>query len=463
MISAKRLLETLPSEWPDSLLPEIRAHLGQRMVVVLDDDPTGTQTVADIPVLTEWSVASLCAELQRDQPAFYILTNSRSVPEQEAVALNVEIGRNLLQASQQTNRDFAVVSRSDSTLRGHFPAETDALATVLRQKFDSVLLILFFEEGGRLTIDDTHYVLEDDTLIPAGETPFAQDRTFGYRASNLHEWVAEKTGTAVATTSISIVDIRAGGADRVSAKLRQVTDGQVVIVNAVSMRDLEVFTLGLLRAEAAGKRFLYRTAASFVQVRTGLAPRPLLTADELGIPKRGGGLIVAGSYVPKTTRQIEALLAQTEITPIVVEVARLLDAGMRSAEIERIITTANSALANGQDVIVYTSRELLTDYQGRSGLEVGQIISQSLVTIVQSLSERPRYLVAKGGITSSDIATDALNVRRANIAGQILPGVPVWQTGTASRYPDLPLIVFPGNVGTDNALVTLLSKLHRQR
>ena len=38
---------------------------------------------------------------------------------------------------------------------------------------------------------------------------------------------------------------------------------------------MEVFVRGLLAAEAAGKRFLYRTAASFVQVRAGIEPRSL--------------------------------------------------------------------------------------------------------------------------------------------------------------------------------------------
>ena len=248
----------LPAERSESLLPDIQARVGQRKLVVLDDDPTGTQTVADIPVLTEWSVDLLRAELESDAPAFYILTNSRSLPEAEAVALNKAIGRNLLQASQQTRRDFAVVSRSDSTLRGHFPAETDALANVLAQQFDGVLLIPYFLEGGRLTIDDVHYVQEGDQLIPAAETPFAQDATFGYHSSNLCAWVAEKTGgriSAESVVSISLTDIRQGGATRIAERLQQVTGGQVVVVNAVTMRDLELFTLGLLQAEAIGKRF----------------------------------------------------------------------------------------------------------------------------------------------------------------------------------------------------------------
>ncbi|MCP4423221.1 MAG: hypothetical protein GY803_01885, partial [Chloroflexi bacterium] len=175
-VQKDKLLAGLPPEWPTSLLPEIQIALAAngRSLVVLDDDPTGTQTVTDMPVLTEWSVESLCSELQAS-PTFYILTNSRSLPEAEAVALNREIGRNLLAASERVKRPFSVVSRSDSTLRGHFPAECDALTDVFQARFDGWLLIPYFLEGGRLTIDDVHYVQEGERLAPASETPFAQD------------------------------------------------------------------------------------------------------------------------------------------------------------------------------------------------------------------------------------------------------------------------------------------------
>ncbi len=452
----------LPSEWPDKLLDHIQhqVRVDGRTVVVLDDDPTGTQTVANIPVLTEWSVAALKAEIIGDYPAFYILTNTRSFPEAQAVQINQEIGQNLVAASHQTGRDFVVVSRSDSTLRGHFPAEPDALAAAFQQPFDGCLIIPCFLEGGRFTINDIHYVQEGDRLIPAAETPFAKDSVFGYRSSNLKDWVAEKSNGRIQAKdvlSISLDDIRQGGPEAVKRQLSQV-NGQYVIVNALTKRDLEVFTYGLLLAEAAGKRFLYRTAASFVQVRAGLAPTPLLTTEQLKLPANGGGLIVAGSYVPKTTRQIERLLADTAVHTIAVEVDALLEKSARQMEIARVTASMNSALAKSQDVAIYTSRKLVKG-QGRTSLDIGQQISTGLVQIIQNLTERPRYIVAKGGITSSDIATKALNVRRAVVAGQILPGVPVWKLDNDSCYPGLAYVVFPGNVGGDDALVQLLRKL----
>jgi uncharacterized protein YgbK (DUF1537 family) len=456
-------IKSLPAEWQTNLLPEIqsRVRASGRKVVVLDDDPTGTQTVHSIPVLTEWSVASLRAELANDLPCLYILTNSRSLPLPGAQAMNAEIARNLRQASQQAQRDFVVVSRSDSTLRGHFPGEVDALANTLDQTFDGWLIIPFFLEGGRYTIGNVHYVAEGDKLVPAGETPFARDSAFGYRASNLREWVEEKTGGRVRAdqvAAISIDDLRIGGPNQVAEKLMALSRGQMCAVNAASYRDMEVFVAGLLLAEAKGKRFLYRTAASFARVRAGIEPRALLTKADLQLPQSGGGLVVVGSYVPKTTAQVEALLAQTTITGVEISVDALLDA-RRENEIARVASSAENAMKQNQDVVIYTSRQLVTVSDAEASLSIGQRVSDGLIEILHRLTVMPRYLIAKGGITSSDVATKGLNVKRAMIRGQILPGVPVWRLGDESRYPGLDYIVFPGNVGTPNSLAKIVNGL----
>lgn len=458
------LLASLPQPWPESLLPTIQQQLavGQRSLIVLDDDPTGTQTVYDLPVLTEWTVETLGAELAQGTPTFYILTNSRSLPLPAAQELNTEIGRNLVAAAQSTGRDFAVVSRSDSTLRGHYPGETDALTAAMGQQVDATLIIPFFLEGGRFTINDVHYVAEGDQLTPAAATPFAQDAAFGYRNSDLRAWVEEKTGgrvAAAAVASITIEDVRLGGPAAVAQKLLDLPAGAVCIVNCAGTRDMEVFVSGLLKAEAAGRHFLYRTAATFVQVRAGLAPRPPLTAADLALPATGGGLIVVGSYVPKSTTQLNALLAQPDLVQVEVNVDALLDDGQQAGEVARTIAVTTAALQRGQDVVVYTSRRLITGVDAVSSLAIGQRVSASLVALVQGLGVRPRYLIAKGGITSSDLATKALGVKRALVRGQILPGIPLWEVGTESRYPGLLYIVFPGNVGGDDALVQAREKL----
>lgn len=464
-IEKKKLFESLPPEWPEYLLPQIREVLKNSgiKVVVLDDDPTGTQTVYDITVLTRWDVQALTSALAEPDPIVFILTNSRRFPLAEAQAMNREIARNLLQASQFAGRPFSVVSRSDSTLRGHFPGEVDALVDELGQEIDGLLVIPFFEEGGRLTINDIHYVTEGELLVPAGESEYARDATFGYRSSDLRLWVSEKSGKRIKAEDVASIDlttIRQGGARAVAQSLERLQGGQVCVVNAASYRDMEVFVLGLLQAETEGKSFIFRTAASFVRVRGGLGPRPLLSGDQLGVHSdQTGGLIVAGSYIRKSSEQIKAVQSMPGVTAIEVSVPRLLEGALRQEEVLRASERADGALIQGGDVLIYTSRELVTGGDAMSSLQIGQSVSDAVVEIVQLLKQKPAWIIAKGGITSSDVATHALGIGRASVMGQILPGVPVWQTWDDSRWPGLIYVVFPGNVGGQEAIVEAVERL----
>jgi uncharacterized protein YgbK (DUF1537 family) len=280
----------------------------------------------------------------------------------------------------------------------------------------------------------------------------------------LREWVAEKTNGRIIPQhipSISLADIRQGGPERVAGRLRGLDNGLICIVNAAEQRDIEVFVQGLLLAEAAGKRFLYRTAASFIPARLGLPPRPLLTASDLDLPASGGGLIIVGSHVPQTTSQLQALLAMPGLHSTEVRVPALLDEHQRQAEIERVVKQVESGLGSQQDVVIYTSRQPVQGKDIESSLQLGRQISGSLAAITRLLSTRPRYLLVKGGITASDLATQALQVQRAIVLGQLMPGIPVWRLGSESRFPHLCFIVFPGNVGDTQALVTAVSRLSR--
>ncbi len=457
-------LKALPPEWPQDPIPAIRQAIARsgRKVVVLDDDPTGAQTVYGVPVLTRWDVDSLADELAGESSTFYVLTNSRGLAPSAAVALNAEIGRHLLEAARKAGRPFTVVSRSDSTLRGHFPGEVEALANALGDGFDAWVLVPFFLEGGRYTMDNVHYVAEGDWLVPAGETEFARDPAFGYRASDLRLWVQEKTGGRVRAQDVACVsleDIRRGGPERVAGRLLGLPPGSVCIVNAASYRDLEVFVLGLLDAEARGRRFLCRTAASFIRARMGLYGRPLLAWGELDIPAWGGALVVVGSHVPRTSGQLARLLERPGIEGIEVSVPALLSESRHAAEVRRVAQWAGEALEGGRDVVVYTSRQLVTGNNAEDSLSIGQRVSDGLIAIVQGIAARPRYMLAKGGMTSSRIATEGLGVRRALVPGQVLPGVPVWRLGPESRYPGLAYVVFPGNVGGPDALAEVVDRL----
>jgi len=223
-----------------------------------------------------------------------------------------------------------------------------------------------------------------------------------------------------------------------------------------------VFAAATLEAEAAGSRFLYRTAAGWVAARIGQSPQQaLLAPGAFSLRQPHGGLTLVGSYVPKTTTQLNALLAGADVAAIELSVPSLLHNDRRAAALAAALDQMNAALAAGRDTVVYTSRELVTSPNATESLAIGRRVSAGLLHLVQHLAVTPRYLIAKGGITSSDTATKALGVRRALVLGQALPGVPVWQLGPESRFPGLGYVVFPGNVGSDSALAELVATLRR--
>ncbi|XP_059453549.1 uncharacterized protein LOC132184080 isoform X2 [Corylus avellana] len=465
------VLQSLPSEWPLDPIDDIQ-RLNQnnsKTLVVLDDDPTGTQTVHDIEVLTEWTVESLIAQFRKNPRCFFILTNSRSLSSEKASALIKDICRNLHTAAKSVeNTGYTVVLRGDSTLRGHFPEEADAAVSVLGE-MDAWIICPFFLQGGRYTLEDVHYVADSDKLVPAGDTEFAKDAAFGYKSSNLREWVEEKTVgriPASSVTSISIQVLRKGGPEAVFECLSSLPKGSTCIVNAASERDMAVFAAGMIKAELKGKRFLCRTAASFVSTRIGIIPQAPILPKDLGINKeRNGGLIVVGSYVPKTTKQVEELKLQCgqSLRTIEVSVDKLAMSSLeeRKEEISRAAEIADCFLGAQKDTLILTSRVLITGKTPSESLEINFKVSSALVEIVSRITTKPRYILAKGGITSSDLATKALEAKCAKIVGQALAGVPLWMLGPESRHPGVPYIVFPGNVGDSKALAELVKSWAR--
>lgn len=250
-------LSALPPIHPGDLRAQTRAHLTNPkipLLIALDDDPTGTQTCHAIHVLTVWDTATLAAELSSTAPGsgFFILTNSRALHPPAARALVADICRNLRLASQQTGVGFEIVLRGDSTLRGHFPDEMEVVEDELGGGADAWVLAPFFLQGGRYTVGDVHYVAEGDVLVPAGETAFARDATFGYKSSDLKEWVVEKSGGRIGrerVVSLGLEDIRVGGPERVAEMLEGFGKGAVVVVNAAAEEDMDVVVLGLLKGE----------------------------------------------------------------------------------------------------------------------------------------------------------------------------------------------------------------------
>ena len=431
-------------------------------IVVLDDDPTGVQTVHDVSVYTDWSMESIAAGFREDNKVFYILTNSRGMTQEETETIHKEIGEAVVRVSKEQKKPFLLISRSDSTLRGHYPLETETLRACLEKggiHADGEIITPYFKDGGRFTIGNIHYVKQGDELVPAAETEFARDKTFGYTHSSLPEYIEEKTKgryPAESVTCISLEDLRGLRLDQIEEQLMRAENFEKICVNAADDVDLTVFSIALYRAVRNGKYFIFRSAAGLVKVMGGISDRALLTRTEMIRKESGkGGLVVVGSHTEKTTEQLSELLKLKTAVPIAFDSDKVLEGEEAfAAEIRRCVKEEEQAILAGKTAVCYTRRKLLS-FQGDTKEEAllrSLKISEGVQGLVSGLSVPPAFLIAKGGITSSDIGKKALKVRRAEVMGQILPGIPVWKTGPESRFPEIPYVIFPGNVGSETDL-----------
>ena len=433
-----------------------------KKIVVLDDDPTGVQTVHDISVYTGWDHDSILNGFEEKNNLFYIMTNSRGFTAEQTTKAHHEISAAVDQVARETGREYIYISRSDSTLRGHYPLETELLKADYEKytgkTIDGEILCPFFKEGGRFTIDNVHYVKYGDELVPANETEFAKDKTFGYKAATMPAYVEEKTGGAYKAenvTCISLEDIHNMDIDRIEAQLMAVKNFNKIIVNAVDYVDVKVFCIAMYRAMAKGKVFMFRTAAAIVKVMGGVTDQPLLTRKQMVVNETdNGGIIVVGSHTNKTTAQLEELKKMTEIEFIELDATLVRDDAAFEAEVERCLALEEKCIRSGQTVCCYTTRALITADTGdkEDELRLSVKISDAVQSLVGRLTVTPAFVIAKGGITSSDVGTKALAVKKANVLGQIRPGIPVWQTGEDSKFPRTPYVIFPGNVGEASTL-----------
>lgn len=440
----------------DALLSEEIAQ-NNKKIVVLDDDPTGVQTVHDISVYTNWDKDSIRMGFAEENNLFYILTNSRGFTREETTKVHKEIAAVVDAVAKETGKEYIFISRSDSTLRGHYPLETmllkDAYEKNTNVSIDGEILCPFFKEGGRYTIDNVHYVKYGSELIPANETEFAKDKTFGYSAETMPAYVEEKTRGAYKAedvTCISLEDIHNVAIDKIESQLMQVTDFNKIIVNAIDYVDVKVFCVALFRAMRKGKVFMFRTAAAIVKVMGGVTDQPLLTRAQMVVKETtNGGIVVVGSHTDKTTKQVECLKQLPDVTFIELDATLVKDDAAFEAEVERCLSEEEACIKAGRTVCCYTTRALITADTGdkEDELRLSVKISDAVQSLVGRLTVTPSFVIAKGGITSSDVGTKALAVKRANVLGQIRPGIPVWQTGSESKFPQTPYVIFPGNVG----------------
>jgi uncharacterized protein YgbK (DUF1537 family) len=431
-------------------------------IIVIDDDPTGSQTVHGCLLLTRWDVDTLLEGLRDDSPLFFVLSNTRCMGVGEAESVTCEICNNLRIALDHLAAEGIqlaplFVSRSDSTLRGHYPLETDVIAETLGP-FDAHFLVPAFFEGGRITRDSVHYLMVDGKPVPVNETEFARDSVFGYSHAYLPDYVEERTRGRIHAANVQrfvLDDVRGDCLPR----LLKLQDNTCCVVDAEKQPDLDHFAAQLKAAASQGKRFLFRSAASLLTASAGLLLQPVAAEDMAAYVREGKpGAVIVGSHVKKSTQQLEKLLGEPDTSPIEIDVAALPE--QRAKIVADVATQAAQLHTRGLTPVIFTSRVERQFGSQLDRLAFGAKVSATLMDIVRLLPDSLGFLISKGGITSNDVLSEGLALKASRVLGQILPGCSVIKCPSDhSRFPDMPVVIFPGNVGDESALAVVYQRL----
>jgi uncharacterized protein YgbK (DUF1537 family) len=424
-------------------------------IIAIDDDPTGSQTVHGCLLLTSWDTDTLREALTDPSPLFFVLSNTRGMGAAEAATVTREICVNLREAldslaAQGQTIQPVIVSRSDSTLRGHYPVETDVITEELGP-FDAHFLTPAFFEGGRITRDGIHYLMVEGEPVPVNQTEFAQDSVFGFSHAFLPDYVEEKTGGRIKADQVrrfSLADVRGDCSER----LRALKGNVCCVVDAERQSDLDGFAGQVLSAAGEGKRFLFRSAASLLTALAALPPQPVAPADMFRFVRNGRpGVVLMGSHVATSSLQLDYLMTHSDVLHVEVDVDRLVtDEDGLYGDIKARLEEAGR---EGRGVVLYTSRGERQFPSAAERLAFGERVSAFLMRIVRGLPGDIGFLISKGGITSNDTLSKGLALRTARVLGQVRAGCSVVRCpADHPRFPDLPVVIFPGNVGGPEAL-----------
>lgn len=427
-------------------------------IIVLDDDPTGSQTVHSCPLLLRWDGASLAAGLEHPSPLLFLLANTRALAPAAAAERVREICRALAAALPAAGLErWWLVSRGDSTLRGHFPLEVDVISAELGP-FAATLLVPAFLEGGRTTVGGVHLLQGQ----PVHETPFGRDGLFGYSTSYLPAWVEEKSGGRIPASEVQglaaakLSRACGDGGQELAQWLAGLAAQPLVAVDAEQPQQLAA----LARVVRASPRpVLAQSAASWIRALAALPPQPLAGADLVALRRRGRdgeplrGLVLVGSHVPLADRQLERLLAEPGCVGVELEVAKVQRL-LEGPEPVRLLASLELAwrqrladvLAGGHTPVLFTSRGEVRCRHRQERRELGLALAGVMARLAASLAPALGYLISKGGITTHTLLADGLHCAAVDLQGQLLPGLSV----VLAR--DLPVMTFPGNLGDAGTL-----------
>lgn len=418
---------------------------GRGPTVVLDDDPTGTQMATGVTVLLDWS-ADRIARVLSAEGSLYIQTNSRALEQRDAVALATALREAVACASRELGRPIRVVLRGDSTLRGHVFAESEVFAG----DSSPVLFVPAFPAGGRTTVGSVHYLVVDGVRMPVGDSEFARDPVFGFRSSNLVDWVREK-GDAQGL-GYPVEELRATAGRGLAELLVDAPAGAWVVPDAETDGDIALIHAALVAAETHQRAVVTRCAATLAALcagvlSTSLLPRPIDVANRTD--NAGKILVVCGSHTGASTRQLAALCAHhgIETVEIPTDAAFADPVAAGAAATERILQAFRSS-----DLVVLASERHRR--ASDDSLAHGELVITALMAATATVLRSVRTVISKGGITSAEVARSGFGADQATVRGQVAPGISVWDVHTADG-PGTQVVV-PGNVGDDGALIDVI-------
>ena len=452
-------------------------------IVVIDDDPTGSQTVHSCPLLLRWDPEALRQGLRHPSPLLFVLANTRALTPEAAATRNREIVDALVLAMAAEGLepdDLQLVSRGDSTLRGHGVLEPKVLAQAWGTHVaavDATLHVPAFLEGGRTTVNGVHRLHGD----PVHTTAFARDRLFGYSTSDLAEWLDEKSAGQIPAHTVVRIPLEwleAERSEHLLACLEGLEANRSVVVDATRPEHLRVLGAAI-RSLQGRKRFLFRSAASLLNglVDSGpspLGPQPLDARGLVGLRRRDSraqplpGLVVVGSHVALADQQLEVLLADPRCRGLelpVARIARVLEGGSPDLLLPDLEAEWRSqleqALEEGLTPVLFSSRGELAFGVGAAAserrLRFGRQLASLMARLLAGVAPRLGYLISKGGITTGALLVEGLGLSAVELEGQLLPGLSVVRAiastaDIAPQGPPLPVITFPGNLGTEHTL-----------